>query len=304
MVRVERTVLLPNIVIGGAPKCGTSSLFSWLDDHPEICGAVPKDTHFLNDIDNVDYPSQQRKRRFAETGLEGYDEFFRHCRAGTRLEASAGYLYQRTALDQLATMETHPLVVFILRKPSDRIFSLYNFTRYNMETLPRSVSFAEYVERLQNEADLSADQRTLAPAIRRSDYARYLAGWLERIGQERVRVRLFEHMRADQRGFMASLASEIGIDPAFYREYRFAAKNVTRRVPLRGFERAKWSVGERMPLRLRRGLRPAYRALSSRWRQPVPTDEDAEVLESLDEYFAPINRHLAGLTGLDLRAWS
>jgi len=43
--------IFPNLVIAGAPKSGTSSLFFWLAAHPEVCGSQKKETYFLADKD-------------------------------------------------------------------------------------------------------------------------------------------------------------------------------------------------------------------------------------------------------------
>ena len=42
---------------------------------------------------------------------------------------------------------------------------------------------------------------------------------------DRVHVYLFEDLQRDGRGFMETLARDIGIDPAFYRDRRLAARN-------------------------------------------------------------------------------
>ena len=66
----ERNIL-PNLIIGGSPKCGTSSLFYWLKDHPEICASDIKETGFLLDkvwsFNEVNYITH---------GLEGYSRLF------------------------------------------------------------------------------------------------------------------------------------------------------------------------------------------------------------------------------------
>ena len=41
--------MLPNVVIAGAPKCGTTSLFAWLADHPDVCGSNVKEARYFLD---------------------------------------------------------------------------------------------------------------------------------------------------------------------------------------------------------------------------------------------------------------
>src|SRR5688572_5812110 len=48
-------MMLPNVIIAGAPKCGTSSLFRWLTDHPQVGGSTMKETYFFIDPESHMY---------------------------------------------------------------------------------------------------------------------------------------------------------------------------------------------------------------------------------------------------------
>src|SRR3712207_1668459 len=78
------------LIIGGTTKAATTSLFSYLADHPQICASSLKESRFFLD---ADYPVSS-KCRF-EDGLDKYDELFQHCRDDRllRLEATPDYLY-------------------------------------------------------------------------------------------------------------------------------------------------------------------------------------------------------------------
>ena len=65
--------LLPNLVIAGAPKSGTSSVFRWLADHPQVLGSSVKETYYF-----VDPGSHMCDpgRHFLTGGIGGYRGFF------------------------------------------------------------------------------------------------------------------------------------------------------------------------------------------------------------------------------------
>jgi len=42
-------MVLPDFLIGGAPKAGTTALHNYLRQHPEICMSEPKETFFFTD---------------------------------------------------------------------------------------------------------------------------------------------------------------------------------------------------------------------------------------------------------------
>ena len=69
--------MFPNLVVGGAPKCGTSTFFRWLSSHPDVCGSEPKETFFLMDRDS---PLLNRDCNVHEHGLQSYGSFFKHHR--------------------------------------------------------------------------------------------------------------------------------------------------------------------------------------------------------------------------------
>src|SRR5689334_10681741 len=88
----EERLTLPNLVIAGAPKCGTSSLYRWLADHPQAFGSAPKETFYLMD---EGHPLLRKGSNFHTRGLAGYAEFFdgRNEEARVIFEATTHYLY-------------------------------------------------------------------------------------------------------------------------------------------------------------------------------------------------------------------
>ncbi|MHA1988690.1 MAG: hypothetical protein ACW98D_18860, partial [Promethearchaeota archaeon] len=76
--------MLPNFIIGGVQKAGTTSLFRYLSDHPSICASSKKEVDLF--VKHLDAKSV--------ISLEAYKEFFSHCSNSNlmRLEASPSYL--------------------------------------------------------------------------------------------------------------------------------------------------------------------------------------------------------------------
>ena len=90
--------MLPNVVVAGAPKCGTSSLFAWLCDHPDVCGSQVKETRYLLDASSP----LARSGSYERGGIQGYAAYFEHCAERATpprviVEATPDYLYQETA---------------------------------------------------------------------------------------------------------------------------------------------------------------------------------------------------------------
>ena len=300
----------PNLIIAGVPKAGTSSLFNWLSDHPEAWGSRIKETFYLMDRD---HPLLRRETNYHDHGMEGYQAFFPHCATNHKIvfEATTHYVYQETALDVLSRMTTPPRIVFLLRKPSQRVYSSYRYTRNNLVGFQRDVSFAEFLRMVKEDSeDVFANrfhERASAHVLKRdikySQYVDYIPKWRSRLGQENVHVVLFEDMKRDPSLFMQALARRIGIDPAFYGEYDFARKNGTISVRFRFAHRQVRRIADLIPRgKLREHLKGIYLATCTRKGISLE-EEDRSCLRRLDEYFRPFNRGLVNEIDVDLSAW-
>ena len=296
---------LPNVVIGGAPKCGTSSLFAWLRDHPQVCASHDKETRYLMDADS---PLRLAGRSVHEQGIEGYAALFAHCELSEDirvvLEATPDYLYQETALRVLSQLSPRPIVLFVLRRPSSRIYSHYQYARNNMAILPKSLTFEAFVAAVRADDPRLGSLRNLRHVLAYSRYADYIEPWHRALGDTGLKVYLTEQMHADPAGFMRSIARDIGIGESFYEHYGFPRLNETYAVRSQFLQRMRVVVGGRMRSdRWKRWFRAIYDRSNLSPVAPRPSQEDRRVMALLDEEFADPNARLASLTGLDLGAW-
>lgn len=122
---------VPDFFLVGAPKCGTSSLHSYLGQHPEIFISQPKEPHYFST--DIEF----RFRSYQYSNLEDYlrlfdnTDSFRCCG-----EASVWYLYSRCAAREIHRLNPNGKILAILRNPVDMMFSLYRFgTRLGGENI-------------------------------------------------------------------------------------------------------------------------------------------------------------------------
>ena len=296
----------PNLVIAGAPRCGTSSLFRWLADHPNVCTSEMKETRYLLDADS---PLRER-HSYHDGGLAGYAALFDQCARRMPapqvvMEATPDYLYGSLAPQVLSNLEPQPLVVFLLRRPSERVFSHYQFARNNMALLPRQMTFAQFVSAITSDSKVLDGLRNLRHAIDYSRYATYLATWCDRLDACRLRVVLLEDMKADAAQFMRILAGDAGLDPGFYDTYAYPRVNESAEIRYRWLERGRPMLAKMVPNGiLKRAARRMHGTLNVRGASAKPDDEDREVLRALDRQFVPDNERLAAMFNLDLGAWA
>ena len=302
---------LPNVVIIAAPKCGTGSLFAWLTAHPDVCGSSPKEARYLLDREESTFKPHSN---YHDHGLEGYRSYFRGCAAASArfiVEATPNYLYQRTALDVLSSFDPRPQIVLNLRRPSERLYSVYQFGRNNRAIIDPSVTFRDFVAMLRLENDDPAKPEYARDKLERTRYAEYLGRWREVFPQ--IHVFLFERMREDPDAYMHDVATRIGVDPTFYDGYEFPKKNPTVQLRSTRLHRARKALARFKPGRLipdgpltrflRTRFRRSYRSMNTRGLGYQKTDDDRAVLAELDREFESYNARLARDFGLDLSVW-
>ena len=295
---------LPNLIIAGAPKCGTTSLFDYLDAHPQVCASSVKETQYLTD---PGYPLYRSECNVATGGLAHYGDFFASCArpaAPIYMEATPDYLYQETPLRILPTFPEMPHIIFVLRRPSRRVYSLFQFARNNLVILDRDVSFPEFIRMVRENDTRLRDRPILRAAVEHSKYSVYLARWFDSLGPDRIHVVLFEDMVADVSAFMRRIASMLNIDPAFYEGFHPVARNRTIQVRSGLLHRLKRAC---QPLITAGGFRRMARTVYE-WINVEPAGQtadraDLEVMDSIDREIEPYNRQLEELGGLCLDAW-
>lgn len=109
---------IPNLFIVGAPKCGTTSLYYYLSQHPDVFMASPKEPHvFSSDIEGSNH-----------YGVESMAEYLRLFEASTldiNGEASVWYLYSKVAAKKIREYSPQAKIVVAMRDPLLMIPSLH-----------------------------------------------------------------------------------------------------------------------------------------------------------------------------------
>lgn len=289
---------LPNVVIAGAPKCATTSVFSWLAQHPEVCVSDEKETLYFMDLD---YPLCNKKSNYHLHGLEGYLKYFNHY-SGEKvvLEATPDYLYQETALNNIPNLITKPKNIFILRKPSDRVYSLFRFAQHNLSIIDKKMTFPDYIKRIQDNPEKYFPNRLiLQSGILHGEYVTYLRKWREKT---EFTVYLFEDLVRDQVVFMENLSRDIDISSSFWSSFDFKTKNETYAINSSKLHRTVKELTAYIPNGSFPYLRSIYKKLNKK-EASKKSDEDIKMIKELDEYYSPFNSALQSEFAVNVDQW-
>jgi hypothetical protein len=235
---------LPNFIIAGPPKTGTTSLFDWLSQHPEAHPSVTKETYYFYDSSNTQSPFPN----FKKDGWDGYKNTFRGwSNEKVIFEASPGYIFSNLAVEKLTEIEDLKVII-IYRNPADRLFSEYQFNRY--KTKKYIGSFAEYV-------GYDGEQFNSTP-FQEANLSAFSKRWLDKLGNNCFRIISFEEMKNDSRKVMIKLAKFLQIDDSYYQSFSFDKKNETFGLRNRKFHLFALKLKGLLPASIQKKVTPFY----------------------------------------------
>ena len=274
---VDRTrVTLPNFLIIGAMRSGTTSLAINLRAHPGIFLAPQKEIRYFD--------------RHFDRGLDWYLDQFQAVSGELAIgEATPNYMYSEVVMERIAALLPDVRLVAMLRDPVDRAYSHYWLNRsFGIEDLPFEEAIARERERLT---------RGFPDDVAYVDRGRYIRQ-LERIStrwsREKVLVLLFEDYRSDPSAVYGQTCRFLCVDDNFIPDRLGIAIN--KFVTLRSMRALRLARHlPRLPMRV-------VDHLNTRMRVRYPP-MDPKMRARLEEKFEPDNAALSVWLQRDLSAW-
>ena len=158
---MDKNINLPNLLIVGAAKCGTTSLHNYLKQHPDIFMSKQKEPHFLINSDI----GEDRIHK-AITVLEDYEDLFKTDSIYKyKGESSVMYLaFPEFSIKNIKKyLDPDVKIIIMLRNPVERAFAGYlHNLRYNpSENLSFEEAFEKSEARYYKERDITPDTRYL-----------------------------------------------------------------------------------------------------------------------------------------------
>ncbi len=204
---------LPNFVILGAAKAGTTSLYFYLMQHPAIRMSLLKETNYLALKDEpLDFRGPGDAETINSFSLKteaDYRATFAHCPPGCIIgEATPLYLYSPRAPGEIKNMVPDAKLIAILRNPVDRAYSAFlHLVRDHRETT------RDFLEALRLEPTRIADHwEHIWHYVAMGRYAEQLARYYELFPREQIKVYIYRDFRLDPSGIMADLFRFLNVD--------------------------------------------------------------------------------------------
>lgn len=292
----------PNFFIVGAPKSGTTALYSYLGQHPEIFMCTPKEPQFFaSDI----FGSQRNI-----TTLSEYLSCFTQARTSRIGEASTCYLGSPSAPQQIQEFSPQARIIIMLRNPIDVMYA---------EHSERLVDGAEHITDFAKAVDSAEPRRyrtgrfrgqcVVRPSYRElAQFSKQVKRYYDRFDRSNVYVVLYDDFASDTKRVYIAVLSFLGVSPE--QECSFEVVNANRRIrnvrihdlvryppePVRSMLRAC------VPRSLRRKV-GNYITLLNEEIRARPT-LDSQLRRRLALEYGDDLRQLSSLVGRDLSCWT
>jgi hypothetical protein len=192
-----------DFLIAGAQKGGTTALFSYLSEYPDIALGEPKEVHFFDD----------ESQDWSAPDYAAYHAHFPAARGRPCGEATPIYLYWRSSLERIAVYNPGMKLVAVLRDPVERAWSHWRMEyARGAETRPFAWCIREGRQRLF-EAEPWGFHREFS-YVERGFYGEQLERASALFGRERVLALRSQDLRADPAAALSAVRSFLGLPDA------------------------------------------------------------------------------------------
>ncbi len=207
---------MPNFLIIGAAKSGTTSLYAYLKQHPDVYMSPIKEPKFFavdegGIVESVGKRGRYVSKSYVNT-LADYQALFKDARTEkARGEASPPYLYEPEAVRRIKRHLPDAPLIAILRHPVDRAYSAFlHQTREGLEVYD---GFAEALRaepgRIEEGWASLYHYRTMGL------YAEQLERYYDAFDRDQIHVYLYDDLQRDAAGVTQDIFRVLGIDDTF-----------------------------------------------------------------------------------------
>lgn len=192
---------LPNFIILGAGKGGTTSLYKYLQQHPQIFLPEKKELYF--------FAFEGEENPDGVTNFADYQEMFQNAPEDKVIgEVSSVYLFRPKAPERIHYYLPNAKLIAILRNPTDRAFSSYLMhvgdrhpSIFDSQT-GKAIKFSEIV-------------RNRGYFIQIGFYYEQLKRYYDRFDSSQIKVYLYEDLVSDNETLVRDMFRFVGVDETF-----------------------------------------------------------------------------------------
>ena len=204
---------MPNFFLIGASKAGTTAVFNYLKEHPQVYMSPDKEPNYFalagQEVAFTGPGDKHRINQWSVNTLEDYQKLFDGVTDEIAIGESSQYMHDDKASARIKEAVPDAKLIAIIRQPAERAFSGY------------SMRIREGAEPLSFEDALKAEQSRIKKGWSWGQYAtagmyyKQLKPIYDLFGAENIKTFLYDELRADNLGVMVQVYNFLGIDADF-----------------------------------------------------------------------------------------
>jgi len=203
----------PSFIILGAGKSGTTSLYAYCQEHPEVFMSAIKETNFFElegqqtIFSEAEDPLKLKHYPQSINNIKDYTALFKNtANFKSKGEASPMYLYGKNAPANLKKYVPEIKLIAILRQPSERLFSRY--THLLRDGHEPTKSFEDVF-------DTNSIWWQRPDLVQEGFYYQHLSRYFRLFDSAQIKVFLYDDLKSDSKKVMRELYRFIGVDQNF-----------------------------------------------------------------------------------------
>jgi hypothetical protein len=299
---------MPNFLIIGAMKSGTTALYYYLEQHPQVYMSPVKEPNFFafeGEEPRSEWDKEQRwVHRRTATDIEAYRALFRRATDEKALgEASHWYLYKPKAVERIKHHVPNAKMIAVLRNPVERAYSHF---LHSLRTGTESLT--DFAEALRAEESGTRTETEREDYVGRGMYHEQLTRYYDAFDGDQIKVYLYEDLKGAPVETLQDMFRFLEIDKTF-------TPDVSRKRNVSGYPKSKTldkilrnsyplrsALKVYLPPRMRWSLSKIYDDLKTGNTAKAP-ELHPEVRRELIEVFRDDVSKLQVLLGRDLSHW-
>lgn len=311
LIPINSIKTLPNFIIIGAEKAGTTSLYHYLKKHPQIYMSPEKEPFYY--VFKKGTPkilgNNINKDIFLRTRIKNEKEYRKQFEGVSGElaigEASASYLYVKEAAYAIKHDIPKVKIIVVLRQPAERAYSNY------LHCIKRGVEptrdFNLYVKNNLEESRINENWGLILYYIEKGFYHKYLTEYFKLFDKENIKVVLFNNLKNNPEKTLKDIFNFLEVDSSFVPDlkkvHNVSEKDGLEKNPLTDIYKSRspaiLNAKKLIPARIRKSIASI---LSKKYRKPI-AEMTAETKATLNEMYKEDIKLLEELIQLNLSHW-
>ena len=209
-------MILPNFLVIGAAKSGTSSLFNYLRQHPQIYMSPVKEPKYFASNEGeklcLNGPGDMAEHLEATIDLESYCKLFAGVTDEIAIgECSPSYMYCQGTAERIKNLLPNVKIIAILRHPVERAYS--NFLHLVSAGREPLNSFEQGLK--AEEQRIKADWEYYWHIKNQGFYYAQLKKYFDLFDKNQIKVYLYEYYQSNPTMFLKDIFTFLDVDSSF-----------------------------------------------------------------------------------------